>query len=328
VTAIAAYPAGRAARDRFVLDRRGPRPVHDSWAPPRVVVDPEPDGHGRRVDVATVFLTGRECPWHCAMCDLWQHTIAEDTPAGAIARQVETAVGTLDPSVRAIKLYNAGSYFDPRAVPPADDLRVARRVGAARCDRVVVESHPALIGDRCWAFRDRVAALDVAIGLETVHPGALEAINKGITVDGVDAAAAALRAHDVGLRVFLLVHPPFVPRHEQTAWLERSVDAAIEAGAGVISLIPTRGGNGTLEALAADGQFTPPAIADLEGAAAAAIRRAAARAVVLADLWDIDGFASCPACVTPRRDRLLRLNLDQRVPEAVACAACGAVTPA
>ena len=84
VSAIAAYPAGRAARDRFVLERRGPRPALDPWASPRVVVDPEPDGAGTVVDVATVFLTGRECPWRCVMCDLWRHTIVGDTPVGAI----------------------------------------------------------------------------------------------------------------------------------------------------------------------------------------------------------------------------------------------------
>jgi radical SAM enzyme (TIGR01210 family) len=328
VTTLAAYPAGRAARDRFVLDRRSPRPVHDPWAPARVTVDPEPDGRGGRVDVATAFLTGRECPWRCVMCDLWRHTIAGDTPPGAIAHQVEAAVRGLDASVRAIKLYNAGSYFDPRAVPAGDDAAIACAVGAPRFDRVIVEAHPALVGDRCWRLRDRVAALEVAIGLETAHPDALAAINKGITVDAFHAAAAALRAHDVGVRVFLLVHPPFVPINERVVWIERSIDAAVAAGARVVALIPTRGGNGALEALAAEGRFTPPAIADLEAAAAVAMRRAHGRAIVLADLWDLDAFVSCRTCLASRRDRLLRLALDQRVPEPVTCAACGTTTPA
>ena len=92
MSATAVYPSRRAARDRFVLARRGPRHAVDPWAPPRVVVDPEPDGRGGVVDAATVFLTGRECPWRCVMCDLWRHTIEADTPPGAIPHQIHLAL--------------------------------------------------------------------------------------------------------------------------------------------------------------------------------------------------------------------------------------------
>jgi hypothetical protein len=260
------------------------------------------------------------------MCDLWRHTIVGDTPVGAIRQQVESAVRLVDAGVRQIKLYNAGSYFDPRAVPLDDDPGIARAV--SRFDRVIVESHPALVGARAWALRDRVASLEIAMGLETAHPDALARLNKGLTVDGFATAASALAAHDVSLRVFLLVHPPFVARHERLAWLERSIDLAIACGAAVIALIPTRGGNGALEALAADGAFEAPALADLEAAAATSLARAGGRARVLADLWDLQAFSACDACLDARRARLLRLNLEQREPAPVACAACGAATPA
>jgi uncharacterized Fe-S cluster-containing MiaB family protein len=354
VSATAAYPTGRARRDRFVLAQRGERRVVDPWATPRVAIDPEPDGHGAVVDVATLFLTGRECPWRCVMCDLWRDTIEGDTPLGAIPHQI--ALGLAQPALQAgvehLKLYNAGSFFDARAVPPADDPAIARAV--SRFDRVIVESHPRLVGDRTWRFRDRLARsrrvgdadrdfpggdgasrvgdagplLEVAIGLETAHPEALERVNKGCTVDDVVLAARALATHGVGLRVFLLVHPPFVPPGERDAWLARSIDVAIDAGASVISLIPTRAGNGAMERLAAEGAFAPPSLADVEDAARLARRRAAGRARVLVDLWDLAALASCAACLDARRARLLRLNLDQRGPDTgagpAACAACGA----
>jgi hypothetical protein len=328
VSASAAYPAGRAARDRFVLDRRGPRHAVDPWAAPRLVVDPEPDGHGAVVDVATLFLTGRECPWRCVMCDLWRDTLETDTPPGAIPHQI--ALGLADArSTRHLKLYNAGSFFDDRAVPPGDDAAIARAV--AGVSRLTVESHPRLVGDRTWRFRDRLAPpLEVAMGLETAHPDALARLNKGCTLDDFAAAARALAAHGVPLRVFLLVHPPFVPHAERTPWLLRSIDAAIDAGASVIALIPTRGDppdvdrGGALAALASEGLFAPPSLATLEDAAAHAIRRAAGRARVLADLWDLAAFATCPTCLDGRRARLLRLNLEQRVPDPIACAACSA----
>ena len=201
-------------------------------------------------------------------------------------------------------------------MPPGDDPAIARAV--AGVSRLTVESHPRLVGDRTWRFRDRLApSLEVAMGLETAHPDALARLNKGCTLDDFAAAARALAAHGVGLRVFLLVHPPFVPHDERTPWLLRSIDAAIDAGASVIALIPTRGADraGAMEALAAEGLFAPPSLATLEDAAAQAIRHAAGRARVLADLWDLAAFATCPACLDARRARLLRLNLEQRVPD-------------
>ena len=350
MTATAAlYPAGRAARDRFVVERRAgvARAVVDPWAPARLVIEQEPDGGGGRVDVATLFLAGRECPWRCVMCDLWRHTTVADTPVGAVPAQIAAALADWrvagEPrcpgdrrcpgdqrcaGASQIKLYNAGSFFDPRAVPPADDAAIAREV--ERFARVIVEAHPALIAERTWAFRDRVASLEVAIGLETAHPEALASLNKGFGVDGFARAADALAAHRVALRVFLLVHPPFIARAAQADWLARSIELAIASGATAVALIPTRGGNGAMEALAAAGLFAPPDLVALEAAAALGIREAAGRTRVLVDLWDIDALhgAGCDACREPRRARLLALNLTQAVPPAVTCAGCGATSPA
>jgi hypothetical protein len=173
-------------------------------------------------------------------------------------------------------LYNAGSFFDSRAVPPEDDQAIADAVSDAV--RVTVESHPRLVGDRTWRFRDRLApALEVAMGLETAHPDALARLNKGCTVADFAAAAAALAAHGVGLRVFLLVDPPFVPRPERAEWLRRSIDVAIDAGASVVSLIPTRGDSGAMPALAATGAFAPPTLAEFETSAALALSSSAIR---------------------------------------------------
>ena len=85
------YPVGATERDRFILDRREPRPLHDPWRHQGIIVEDERTADGRIARAATVFLTGRECPWRCVMCDLWQYTIAGDTPRGAIPAQVAAA---------------------------------------------------------------------------------------------------------------------------------------------------------------------------------------------------------------------------------------------
>ena len=60
----------------------GPRPAHDPWRHQGLIVEDERTADGAVARVATVFLTGRECPWRCAMCDLWRYTTVADTPRG------------------------------------------------------------------------------------------------------------------------------------------------------------------------------------------------------------------------------------------------------
>ncbi len=342
------YPEPSKGRDRFVLDRRPARPRHDPWRHQGLLIEEEPDPAGALATVATVFLTGRECPWRCVMCDLWRFTTVEDTPAGAIPAQLDQALAEIDagadaPSPSVIKLYNAGSFFDPRAVPVSDHDAIARRL--ARFSRVVVESHPALVGPAVDGLRDALArhgapgkttALEVAMGLETAHPEVLARLHKRMTLDDFERAAAWLKTRAVALRVFLLVHPPFVPLLERQEWLKRSVDFAFACRATAVSLIPTRSGNGAMEALGERGLFEAPTLATLERAveiARLAVHsdslvgdgglQPGAGGRVFADLWDLERLAACPRCAASRVERLRLQNLQQHSSPSVICAHCG-----
>ena len=289
---LSPYPATAAARDRFILDLRGPRPSHDPWRSQNLTIEDELTERGDTARVGTVFLTGRECPWRCAMCDLWQSTTHGDTPEGAIPAQVAAALQEWHgrgEHVSRMKLYNASNFFDPRAVPEPDYPSIASHLGDL--DQVIVESHPALVGPRVEIFASalRGPSLEVAMGLETAHPAALDALNKRMTTDDFARAAEWLRARNVSIRAFLLIHPPFIPLAEQDEWLLRSVDFAFSCGAAVISLIPTRGGNGTMEALTREGLFHAPTAADvarsLELASARATSGEPRAARIFVDPW-------------------------------------------
>src|SRR2546421_12859061 len=128
---ITPYPVAPAERDRFIIDLRGPRPQHDPWRYQDLAVDDELTESGQVARIGTVFLTGRECPWRCAMCDLWRYTTRADTPAGAIPAQISSARAfwhERDERISRIKLYNASNFFDPHAVPEADYSAIARQV--------------------------------------------------------------------------------------------------------------------------------------------------------------------------------------------------------
>jgi len=316
------YPETQSERDKWILTRRkfsSGRNALDPMRPYAFFVEEERDSSGEIVPVATLFLTNRECPWHCLMCDLWKNTLAESVPAGAISAQIDYALAHLSPA-RQIKLYNSGSFFDPRAIPVEDYSVVAQRVGSF--ERVIVECHPALIGENCFRFKELVAGrLEVAMGLETVHPEILEKLNKRMTAGQFAASATRLREHDIDLRVFILVKPPFMSEDDALPWAERSLDFAFDCGATAATLIPTRAGNGAMEALAATRDFLPPRLGTLEAAVAYGIGLGRGR--VFADLWDLKPGMECPHCYAGRITRLRRINLQQAVSAPIGCTACG-----
>ena len=281
--------------------------------------EPERTARGNIVPVNTLFLTNRECPWHCLMCDLWKNTLTETVSAGAIPIQIEYALSRL-PAAPVIKLYNSGSFFDPRAIPLTDYSSIADHVAAY--ERVIVESHPALIGDNCLRFRDLISGrLEVAMGLETVHPEVLKRLNKGMTLEQFSSAANLLRQNAIDLRVFILVRPPFLTEPEGLYWARQSLDFAFSCGATVSTLIPTRAGNGALDELAARNEFAPPRIETLEAAQEYGLKQERGR--VFADLWDLEKFSQCSDCYAARAIRLREMNLYQTIPGAVDCLNCG-----
>jgi hypothetical protein len=158
------------------------------------------------------------------------------------------------------------------------------------------------------------------MGLETAHPEVLGKLNKGMTLDQFRAAAANLRTHGVAVRAFLLVGLPFLDEADSVDWAKRSVDFALEAGVEVCCFIPTRGGNGALEALTKQGLFASPHLAALEAATEYGVGLERGR--VFADLWDLEAFSDCPDCFEPRAERLRWINLKQSIPDPVSCESC------
>ena len=313
------YPAGSSERDRWVLEHRPARNLVDPFLPYASSLEEERSANGDIISVATVFLTNRECPWRCLMCDLWRNTLMEKVPIGAIPAQIDHALAKLG-SAQHIKLYNSGSFFDRQAIPVEDYPAIAARLTGF--DRVIVESHPSLLGETCLRLRDLLKGqLEVAIGLETAHPRVLSRLNKRMTVEQFSNAAGWLKKNQIDLRVFVLVKPPFLDEEEALLWAKRSIDVAFDCGASVTSLIPTRAGNGAVDELAARGEFSPPQMRTLEAAALYGLGLNRGR--VFVDLWDLEKVSSCNLCYSQRRARLNEINLRQSVAPSVHCPACG-----
>jgi radical SAM enzyme (TIGR01210 family) len=270
---------------------------------------------GKIDDVITIFLTNRECPFTCLMCDLWKNTTDFRIPAGAIPSQIHWALDQL-PQTKHIKLYNSGNFFDARAIPEEDHRNIASLLHDF--DTVIVESHPKLINKKTLRFRDMLqSSLHVAIGLETAHPKVLSLLNKQMKLEDFKRSVRFLCRNEIHARAFILLRPPFLEEDEGIEWAKRSIEFAFECGVECCVIIPTRSGNGATDWLRDKGYFSPPDISSLEAVLDYGIRLKAGR--VFADLWDIELFSSCDDCLPERKKRLEECNLKQQILPPVLC---------
>jgi archaeosine synthase beta-subunit len=301
--------------DNWIVSMRGGKNPVDPQKAYGWLVEKERTKSGEIEDTGIIFLTNRECPFHCLMCDLWKNTTDESVPEGAIPAQIEEALAQM-PTIRHLKLYNSGSFFDSRAVPAKDYKKIASIL--KDFETVIVESHPKLITEKCLEFRDMLKPeLHVALGLETVNKEILGRLNKYMTRDDFSSSVSFLTKHQINSRAFILLKPPFLSESEGVFWAERSLDFAFSTGVECCTIIPVRAGNGAMDFLMNNGDFSLPDINSLEKVLEYGIELNAGR--VFADIWDLGLFSSCKKCSDKRTDRLIKMNLSQQILPSVEC---------
>ncbi len=350
------YP--EKGRDDWIIAQRPPRNTLDPFKPYGFFLEGELNGSGCVASSAVILLTNRECPWRCLMCDLWKNTLPYSVPPGAIPAQIDYALTRLSSRPEQIKLYNSGSFFDTAAIPVEDYAQIAEKVFFA--ERVIVECHPKLVGEKTIAFRDHLVRaqssgsarhrasgqrparsepvlgpkLEVAMGLETIHPSILPRLNKQLTPILFRRAARDLCDFGIALRVFVLVKPPFLHESLAVDWAVKSVEFAFDCGAAVVSLIPTRAGNGAMDRLQENHEFAPPALDTVEHALEECLANTRGSSAsetglqrrVFVDTWNLEQFSTCRHCFDQRRVRLCQMNLTQQILPSIHCSVCKGLT--
>ncbi|MBX3253024.1 MAG: hypothetical protein KF862_02695 [Chitinophagaceae bacterium] len=290
----------------------------DPYIPYHFLHEQEPGLSGGFETVNTVFLTGRECAFKCLMCDLWKNTLDEAVP-GAILKQVDYALERLPPA-KHIKLYNNGNFFDTKAISPGEYSAIADRLRGYK--KVIVENHPKLSNRHCLEFKALLAGrLEIAMGLETIHPEILPRLNKQLTAEDFRKATIYLNSHNIDVRAFVLLNPPFLTNErESIAWTIRSLKFAFESGAVRCSVIPVRPGNGVMDMLLKAHDYVPPTLGMLEEVFDKALSLKLGQ--VFADTWDLRFLSKCSLCFDQRVKRLEEMNLTQQIKPPIQCT-CG-----
>lgn len=293
--------------DKWILSKRGQKNNIDPLKPYAWLVEKERSEKGRLDETGIIFLTNRECPFHCLMCDLWKNTTDYNLVPGQIPEQIKFALKNM-PGVRLIKLYNSGSFFDNRAIPSEDYKAIADLL--QDFETVIVESHPSFINDNCLNFRDLLKPeLQIAIGLETVEPRILNVLNKKMTTDDFSRCVHFLSSNNIRSRAFILLRPPGMDESEGIWWSKRSIDFAFNCGVECCIIIPVRSGNGALDDLEGKGYFEPPSIQSLEEVLDYGISLGRGR--VFADTWDLGLISQCDFCLDERVKRIAEMNNTQ-----------------
>jgi uncharacterized Fe-S cluster-containing MiaB family protein len=182
-----------AAEDARIRSLRPAKPHVDPYTAHGSLIEEERRPNGKRERALTIFLAGAECPFTCSFCDLWRWTTDGPTPVGALPMQVERVLDAIaPPTPDRLKLYNASNFFDRRAVPVEDRARLAQLAEPFRA--VTVESHVNTIGAEALAFARRLTGeLEVAVGLETIHPIAGARLNKRLDLAHFDRRCRSSR---------------------------------------------------------------------------------------------------------------------------------------
>ncbi len=276
----------------------------------------EPDQDGILQSINTIFLSSKECAFKCLMCDLWKNTLEGSTPQVAILKQIDHALDLL-PEASVIKLYNSGNFFDQKSIPPSDYPGIIKRIRSYK--KVIVENHAKLCGQACVDFNDQLnGKLEVAIGLETIHPDVLPKLNKQLSLEDFKLAAKFLNSHGIDMRAFILLNPPYLTdEKENIEWTIKTVQFAFDCGVGCCSIIPTRPGNGVMEKLQQQGFYVPPSLNALEEVFEKALNLRQGR--VFVDTWNIDFLSKCSHCFKARKHRLEQMNLMQRIYPQITC---------
>jgi archaeosine synthase beta-subunit len=313
--------------DQQIVSLRPQRNSVDPLKPYAFMVEEECSASGESTKVATIFLTSSECVFRCSMCDLWKNTLEQPVESGAIGKQIRWALNDLEidlaaperQGISAIKLYNSGNFFDNRAVPRNDWPEIAELVAGFKS--VIVENHPRLCQQNCLEFNSLLPGqLEIAMGLETVHPQVLQWLNKQMSLQDFQDATQRLISYGINVRAFILLRPPFLSEQEGVHWATKSMEFAFECGVECCSLVPVRGGNGVLDQLQKRGDFTPPNLKSMESALAVGLGMNRGR--VFMDLWDVQQFVTCHRCSSDRQTRILQMNQTQTVIQGDDCGDC------
>jgi radical SAM enzyme (TIGR01210 family) len=176
--------------------------------------------NGKVVDAYVIILRTRGCSWAlasgCTMCGYFNDSMLTDVSEEDLRSQFEKTMQNYK-GEKIVKLFTSGSFLDPHEIPVPVQHEILNTL-AERAEKISVESRPEYITEKRLADIQKTFSskeFEVGIGLETSNDLVREkAINKGFTFHDYKKAAALLKKHQMKVKTYVLMKPPFLTEKE------------------------------------------------------------------------------------------------------------------
>ena len=202
----------------------------------------------------------------CTMCSYLLDGASKNPTPEEFFLQFQTAMRKLE-NVNAslsVKIYTSGSFLDSDEIPIDARNQILQTISADdRIREVVLESRPEFVTDAVLTdVREMLGnrSVELGVGLESSSDFVRSiCINKNFNLDSFSQAVTIGKKHDIGIRAYVLLKPPFMTEHSALLDAQKTVTDAISLGTTTISLNPVNVQRNTIvESLWIKGKYRPP----------------------------------------------------------------------
>ena len=211
----------------------------------------------------TIILRTRGCRWAlgeqggCSMCGYIRDSYIETLESHYIKNQFLNAWNAKIEEIEKdefnfiIKIFNSGSFFDDEEIN--EDVRAFIYEKISQVDKikeVVVESRVEFLNEtNLKKMKEKLGNkhIEIAIGLETANDHIrINYLNKGLLYDDFLSVVQLIRKNQLGIRVYLLLKPPFLNERSAIDDCVASIKKMIGLKVNTISINPVNIQKGTL----------------------------------------------------------------------------------
>ena len=179
------------------------------------------------VDTFMIIFRTQGCSWAlksgCSMCGYFNESMWQKVSDDDLLNQFNIAMNSYS-GQKFVKMFTSGSFLDDREISPRVRDEIIDKLNN-KTDKISVESRPEYITDKKLAKIKKNTDLknfEIGIGLETANDSIRnDYLNKGFTFDNYKNAVSILKKHNMSLKTYVLIKPPYLTEKD-------SIDDAIK----------------------------------------------------------------------------------------------------
>jgi archaeosine synthase beta-subunit len=211
----------------------------------------------------TIILRTRGCKWAlsdtggCSMCGYIKDSYIKNVESHHIINQFQKAWNAKIEEIEKdsfnfiIKIFNSGSFFDDEEMNEDTRELIYQKISQVdKIKEIVVESRVEFLDKtKLKKMKEMLGNkhIEIAIGLETSNDHIrIKYLNKGLLYDDFLSAVKLCKSYQLGVRVYLLLKPPFLNEKSAIDDCVTSIKKLIELKVNTISINPINIQKGTL----------------------------------------------------------------------------------